>query len=93
MYYILFYDTIKDYVEKRISFREKHLSYAKAAFERGELLMAGALDNPVDKAVLIFRGHDSSAAEKFVKNDPYYLNGLITSWEIRPWAVVIGGEG
>jgi len=93
MYYILFYNTIKDYVEKRIPIREKHLSHAKAAFERGELIMAGALDNPVDKAVLIFKGLDTSAVGKFVKNDPYYLNGLITSWEIRPWTVVIGGEG
>ncbi len=92
MYYILFYQTIENYVERRIQYREKHLAFAQAAHDRGELILAGALDNPVDKAVLIFKGDDQSVAEKFVKNDPYVLNGLITSWEVRPWTVVIGGE-
>jgi len=91
MYYILFYKTVENYLERRVSFREKHLAYAKASHQRGELFIAGALADPADGAVLVFKGENSSAAEEFAKNDPYVLNGLITEWKVRPWTVVIGG--
>ncbi len=92
MYYILFYNTAENYVERRVPYREKHLEYARAAYQRGELVLAGALADPADKAVLIFKADSSAAVEKFVKDDPYVLNGLIKSWEVRPWTVVIGGD-
>jgi uncharacterized protein YciI len=91
MYYILFYKTVDNYVEKRAPYREEHLAYAKAAIERGELVMAGALAEPVDGAVLVFKGESPSVAEDFAKNDPYVKNGLITEWQVRLWTVVIGG--
>ena len=91
MYYILFYKTVDNYVEKRKPFREEHLAYANAAHARGDLVMAGALAEPVDRAVLMFKGEEPSVAEEFAKNDPYVKNGLITEWEVRPWTVVIGG--
>ena len=91
MYYILFYKTVDNYVERRKPFREEHLKYANAAYERGELVMAGALAEPVDSAVLVFKGETPSIAQEFAKNDPYVKNGLITEWKVRPWTVVIGG--
>lgn len=91
MYYILFYKTVDNYVELRAPFREKHLAYANASHARGELYLAGALTDPADSAVLVFKGESPKAAEEFAKNDPYVLNGLITEWNVRPWSVVIGG--
>jgi len=91
MYYILFYKTVENYVERRKPFREQHLAYATAAHERGELILAGALDKPADSAVLVFKSNSPETAENFAKNDPYVLNGLITEWNVRPWSVVIGG--
>ena len=91
MYYILFYKTVENYVEKRVPYREKHLTYANAAHARGDLIMAGALAEPADNAVLVFKGDKPSIAEEFAKNDPYVINGLITEWKVRPWTVVIGG--
>ncbi|MGB2988790.1 MAG: YciI-like protein [Candidatus Zixiibacteriota bacterium] len=91
MYYILFYKTVDNYVERRAPFREEHLTYANAAHERGDLVMAGVLAEPVDSAVLVFKGEEASVAEEFAKNDPYVKNGLITEWEVRLWTVVIGG--
>ncbi|MCL5027928.1 MAG: YciI-like protein [Bacteroidetes bacterium] len=91
MYYILFYKTIENYIEKRVPFRESHLAYASAAHKRGELVFAGALAEPADSAVLVFKVDKPSTVEKFAKHDPYVLNGLITEWKIRPWSVVIGG--
>jgi hypothetical protein len=90
MYFLLFYETVENYVEKRAPFREAHLAYAKAAHDRGELYLGGALSEPADGAVLVFRSDDVTAAENFAKNDPYVLNGLISKWSVRPWTVVIG---
>ncbi len=90
MYYILLYDVVEDYVKKRAPFREEHLRLTDEAAEKGQLLLGGALDNPVDGAVLVFKADDSSVVEEFVKNDPYVKNGLITNWKIRDWTVVTG---
>lgn len=90
MYYILLYDVVEDYINKRAPFREEHLRLTDEAAEKGQLLLGGALDNPVDGAVLVFKADDSSVVEEFVKNDPYVKNGLITNWKIRDWTVVTG---
>ena len=90
MYYILFYKTVENYVTRRAPYRDDHLKYANASHERGELYMAGALADPADSAVLIFKGDSSEVAQDFAKNDPYVKNGLITEWHARPWTVVIG---
>jgi hypothetical protein len=92
-YYLLQYELVEDYLERRPAFREEHLSLARAAHERGELLLAGALADPADRAVLLFHGPDRGPAEAFAGADPYVRNGLVRSWEVREWTVVIGGEG
>jgi uncharacterized protein YciI len=91
VYYILFYKTVENYVERRAPYRMQHLELAKAAYEHGELVMAGVLSDPVDSALLIFKGESPSVAESFVHQDPYVENGLITEWKVRPWNVVFGG--
>ena len=91
MYYMLIYKTVENYVEKRAPFRAEHLGYSDAAHARGELFMGGALGDPADSAILIFRAESASVVEEFAKNDPYVKAGLITEWSVRPWTVVIGG--
>jgi uncharacterized protein len=90
MHYLLFYDVVDDYLERRAALRGDHLALARQAFERGELVLAGALDDPADGAVLVFRGDSPQAAEEFARRDPYVLNGLVTRWRVRKWKVVIG---
>jgi uncharacterized protein YciI len=92
-YYALIYYVVDDYVARRAAYREEHLGLAQAAHRRGELLMGGAFSDPADRALLVFRASDRSVVEEFVRNDPYVTHGLVTRWEIRPWAVVIGGDG
>ena len=91
MYYLLFYETVDNYVERRAPYRDQHLAYATAAHERGEFTMGGALDDPADGAVLVFQGDGPEVAEDFARNDPYVQAGLISKWTVRPWVVVIGG--
>ncbi len=92
MHYILFYDVVDDYAAKRAPFREAHLKHARLAHERGEHFLAGALADPADGAVLVFRGTSPESAEAFAKNDPYVLNGLIKAWRVRKWVTVIGDD-
>lgn len=91
MYFALFYETADDYIEARAPYREEHLALARAAHDRGEMIMAGAFDEPPDSALLVFKGDSPSVAEDFARNDPYVKNGCVTEWNVRPWTVVIGG--
>jgi len=90
--YLLLYDYADDYMERRGPLREQHLGLARAAHERGELVMAGALADPADGAVFVWSVDDPAAIESFVDGDPYVKEGLVTGWRIRPWTVVIGGD-
>ena len=89
MYWLLFYDLVDDYLDRRAPLREEHLGLANAHLERGELVLAGALADPADQAVLVFRTDDPATVERFVQSDPYVANGLVKSWTIRKWTVVI----
>jgi uncharacterized protein YciI len=91
-YFALFYYVVDDFVSRRSAYREEHLRLAREAHRRGELLLAGALTDPADRALLVFRTAERSTVEEFALNDPYVTNGLVTRWEVRPWAVVIGDD-
>ncbi len=88
MYYLLIYDVVPDYVTRRTEFRGEHFRLARDAHARGELVMGGALADPVDGAILLFQGESPAAAEAFATADPYVLNGLVTKWRVRQWTVV-----
>lgn len=92
-YYALLYYADGDFVEQRAPYREEHLKLAVAAHKRGELVLAGALTEPLDRALLVFRGESAEIARSFAENDPYVRNGVVKQWEVRPWTVVVGGEG
>jgi len=91
-YYALFYELVDDMVNRRLPFREEHLRLAREARESGELVLAGAFGEPVDRALLVFLVDDKSKVESFARQDPYVLNGLAKKWEVRPWNVVVGNE-
>ena len=90
MHYLLFYDAAADYAERRTPLRAEHLALARAAHERGELVLGGALADPIDGAVLLFRGDSPAVAEKFAAADPYVRHGLVKKWWVRAWATVVG---
>lgn len=90
-HFLLFYDYAADVLDRRPQFRAAHLEYAWAAVERGDLVVAGALADPVDGAVLMFAGEDAGVAEQFARNDPYVTNGLVVQWRVREWTTVVGG--
>jgi uncharacterized protein YciI len=92
MHYLLFYDTVPDYETRRTPFRPAHLAHARESVARGELVLGGALADPVDAAVLLFRADSPAPAERFAASDPYVVNGLVTRWRVRPWTTVVGND-
>jgi uncharacterized protein YciI len=92
MHYLLMYDLSPDYLTRRAEFRDEHLALAWQSHGRGELLLGGALADPVDGAMLLFCGDSPEAAERFAEADPYVHQGLVTRWRVRPWITVVGAE-
>jgi uncharacterized protein YciI len=92
MHYLLFYEAVKDYVERREPYRAAHLQYAREAVARGELILGGAYADPPAGALLIFQGTSPSVAELFAAGDPYVRNGLIQNWHVREWTTVVGDQ-
>ena len=90
--YVLLYDYVESVVEKRAPFRAGHLALANEYVERGEIEMAGAFADPVDGAAFVFTVEDRERVEAFVAADPYVANGLVPSWRVKEWTVVVGGN-
>jgi uncharacterized protein YciI len=89
MHYLLLYEFVPDYLERRAQYRNEHLRLAWNAQARGELVLAGAFADPADGAALIFKG-DAGVAERFAAGDPYVRAGLVTRWRVRAWTTVVG---
>ena len=89
-YFLLTLDYVEGMVEKRGPYREEHLDGAKKAADEGYCVMAGALLEPVDTGVFVFKNTTKEKIEAFVQNDAYYKAGLVPKYSIRPWMVVVG---
>ena len=92
MHYLLFYEVGEDYMARRAEFRNEHLAKAWKASERGELVLGGALANPADQAIVLFKGDSPEVAEEFARTDPYVTNGLVKRWTVREWTTVAGTD-
>jgi uncharacterized protein YciI len=92
MHFLLEYELSADYLERRPQFRNDHLTLAWAAQARGEMVLAGALAEPVDRALFLFRADSPAPAQAFAEADPYVKNGLVTRWRVRPWTTVVGAD-
>jgi uncharacterized protein YciI len=93
-HFLLTYTLAPDYMDRRPAFRAEHLTFAKAAAARGELLLGGAVaglagEEP-DEAQLLFAAVDAETAKAFARADPYVTNGLVTHWRVREWVTVVG---
>jgi uncharacterized protein len=91
-HFLLFYDLCDDYVARRSAYRDEHLKLAWAARDRDELVLGGALADPVDTALLLFAGDTPDVAQRFAENDPYVINGLVERWRVREWTTVVGRD-
>jgi len=79
----------KNAIEARKPFREAHLDAARSAKDAGLLVTSRALGDPPHGGLFIFAGGDRGAVERFAEADPYVLNGIVTTWRVEPWNVVV----
>jgi uncharacterized protein YciI len=89
-HYLLIYDAVENYVERRTAHRAAHIAAARASQEIGELVLAGALADPIDGSVFLFKCETDEPVRRFAESDPYVVAGLIRQWRIREWTTVIG---
>ncbi len=89
-HFLLFYEVADDYLARRGQYRDAHLKKAWESHERGELILGGALADPVDGALLLFAADSRAIPEEFAKTDPYVLNGIVRRWYVREWTTVSG---
>lgn len=89
-YFVLYYDVVDDMVTKRAPYREEHLRLIRETHARGDLVMAGAVGDPADGGLFVFRAASAEVAEAFARADPYVTQGLVTNWKVKPWTVVAG---
>jgi hypothetical protein len=90
VHYLLTYDLAPDYLERRGTFRDEHLRRAWEAQRAGELVLAGALDEPAETALLVFDCKSAEPVLLFAATDPYVVNGLVKSFQVRKWNTVVG---
>ena len=87
MKYVMFYETAPDGLAKARIHYQAHRARLEEFHARGALLMAGPWVNPTDGAMGIFTTRE--AAEEFIRDDPFVLNGVVGKWTIREWNEVL----
>jgi uncharacterized protein YciI len=93
-HFLLLYDYVSDYLQRREAHRAAHVAHAKAALDRGELVLGGPCytdEGPVI-GVLMFKAADRRIVEDFARADPYVTEGVATRWQVREWTTVIGRD-
>ena len=91
MHFLLFYEKIPDHAAREKPLAAAHRQHLEMAVRRGELLLAGSLDQPADgAAVLLFEADSPTIAKEFARADPYVIDGLVNRWHVRKWDTVVG---
>jgi uncharacterized protein len=86
--YVLFYESADDVASKAPAHFPAHSARLDEFHSRGALLMVGTFANPQEEgSMAIFTTRE--AAEEFVKEDPFVLNGVVRDWQIREWNEVL----
>jgi uncharacterized protein len=90
MKYVLLYESADEVASRAPAYFPAHQAHWKAFQSRGTLLMIGPFVNAQEGgAMSIFTTRE--AAEEFARNDPFVLNGVVRSWQIREWNEAIVG--
>ena len=87
--FILEYVYVADILEKRTPYRPDHIKLAED-YNKEKLIISGGPFNPPTGAVFVFSAEGKETVEEFVAKDPYVAAGLVSSFSIREWNVVIG---
>jgi hypothetical protein len=88
MKYVMTYRAVDDFLPLAQLHGADHGARVREFAGRGDLLMVGTFDEPMDGAAMgVFTTRE--AAEEFIAGDPFVLNGVVAQWSVRPWNEVL----
>jgi uncharacterized protein len=86
--YVLLYESADDVLAKAPAHFAAHKQRIDTFHQRGELLMVGTFADPqADGSMSVFRSRE--AAEEFVRDDPFVVNGVVKAWRILEWNEIL----
>jgi uncharacterized protein YciI len=81
---VLLYESAEDVLSKAPEHFPAHSARGQAFHERGSLVAYGPFGEPQEQgSMAVFTTRE--AAEEFVREDPFVVNGVVRAWEIREW--------
>ena len=90
MKYVLFYETADGGIANAPVLFPAHKVRLDKFHGRGTLLMVGTFaDAQHDGSMAIFTTRD--AAEEFARDDPFIVNGVVSSWRVLEWNEILTG--
>jgi uncharacterized protein YciI len=88
MKYVMTYRAVEDFLPLAQQHYPAHAERVREFAGRGDLLMVGTFDEPMDGAAMgVFTTRE--AAEEFIAGDPFVLGGVVAGWTVRPWNEVL----
>ncbi len=89
--FVLLYESAENIAAKAPPVFPAHKARLDEFHARGELLLVGTFGDPqAEGSMAVFRSR--AAAEEFVAGDPFVLQGVVKSWQIRQWNEALGGQ-
>jgi uncharacterized protein YciI len=86
--YVVLYASAPNVAERAPAHFPAHKARLDDFHARGDLLMVGTFGDPqAEGSMAIFRTRES--AEKFVTGDPFVLEGVVASHELREWNEIL----
>jgi uncharacterized protein len=88
MKYVMFYESADDVAAKAPAHFPAHLDRIRQFHDRGDLVMVGTFEDPQSQGSMgIFTSRE--AAEEFIADDPFVLNGVVRGYEVRGWSEIL----
>jgi len=88
--YVVLYESAPDVATNPAPRFAAHRARVDEFAARGELLAVGTFADPQTQGSMsVFRTRE--AAQEFVDGDPFVLDGVVASYEIREWNEVLMG--
>src|SRR5215831_19111615 len=90
VYYVLMvvlaYESFEEAQASASELIAAHIARSKELHAQGTLLLSGAfLNTPQEPLTTMGVLTSHEAAEAYLKDDPFYLQGKVRSWSIRAW--------
>ncbi|HUI55450.1 MAG TPA: YciI family protein [Bryobacteraceae bacterium] len=72
--------------------RPAHRQYLTGLQEAGKLVISGPFADD-GGGLLVYEAETPEQVERMIREDPFAMQGVFLSWEIRPWNVVFVTPG